>query len=338
MCPGTACERYAEYTGSTISKPVSLLLFPLSSCSSLPFTPSLHILSSLLFACLDMMDSRENLSIHVHFTATGRMVSEPSLSSPSHPAPTHSCCRVNTKELGNSSVDRTVAQETVLNRHCFFRGNASRTPLASDCASALSNTALKPTFYFFSHFLSQMPVISVSLKNMLFGLSFMARSGPLSACDEQISGPNGIQTRQLCYARVALGEEGAQDPLTPSAGPSAAPVRIALPQFSEDCVQRGAKGGPEPSVARSCEFLVDTLFPSDGSMCPRISFTLALTLWNLWDGGQMATHFFSNPSCSLIPAGFPGPCAAFIKIWAALTQPQEQGPSSVTHWSLPPQT
>lgn len=246
MCPGTACEHYAEYTGSTTSKPVSLLLFPLSSCSSLPFTPSLHILFSLLFACLDMMDSRENLSIHIHFTATGRMVSEPSLPSPSHPAPTHSCCRVNTKELGNSSVDRTVAQETVLNRHCFFRGNASRTPPASDHASALSNTALKPTFYFFSHFLSQMPMISVSLKNMLFGLSFMARSGPLSACDEQISGPNGIQTRQLCYARVALGEEGPQDPLTPSVGPSAAPDRIDCPSSLRIVFKEGPREGLSP--------------------------------------------------------------------------------------------
>lgn len=60
-------------------------------------------------------------------------------------------------------------------------------------------------------------MISVSLKNMLSCLSFMAQSRSLSACDEQISGPNGIQTWQLCYARVALGEaegeEGVRGPL-----------------------------------------------------------------------------------------------------------------------------
>ena len=64
-------------------------------------------------------------------------------------------------------------------------------------------------------------MISVSLKNILFFLSFMAQSGFLSARDEQISGPNGIQPRQLCYARVALGEAEGEEELRPCAASGA---------------------------------------------------------------------------------------------------------------------
>lgn len=83
---------------------------------------------------------------------------------------------------------------------------------------------------------------------MLHSLSFMAQSRSVSAWDEQLSGPNGIQTRQLCYARLALGEaesgERFQGPLREVLVPQHLQAEWQS-RFSGDRVQRGAKGGRE---------------------------------------------------------------------------------------------
>lgn len=141
------------------------------------------------------------------------------------------------------------------------------TPLASECSSALKHS---PEIGFSCpprpRFLSQMPMISVSPKTMLHSFSFVAQSGSVSAWDEQLSGPNGIQTRELCYARVALGEaenrEGVQRPLREMLVPQHLLSKWHCPSFLEFVFKEGQREGVrEPSVTRSCEFPVDTLHP-----------------------------------------------------------------------------
>lgn len=99
---------------------------------------------------------------------------------------------------------------------------------------------------------------------MLHSFSFVAQSGSISAWDEQLSGPNGIQTRELCYARVALGEaenrEGVQRPLREMLVPQHLLPKWHCPSFLEFVFKEGRREGVrEPSVTRSCEFPMDTL-------------------------------------------------------------------------------